>query len=89
MSGEERPGRALAVLLSIAARIEPELMRAVRLRVAPGLDVAAEVDLWFGDLVTHGGFGYVVLNPQLLDELRAELAEKLRQAGEDDPIHRL
>ncbi|WP_051833475.1 FxSxx-COOH system tetratricopeptide repeat protein [Streptomyces sp. NRRL S-646] len=64
-------------------------MRAVRLRVAPGLDVAAEVDLWFGDLVTHGGFGYVVLNPQLLDELRAELAEKLRQAAEDDPIHRL
>lgn len=77
------------MLLSIAARIDPELMRAVRLRAAPGLDVAAEVDLWFGDLVTHRGFGYVVLNPQLLGELRAELTEKLRQAGEGDPVHRL
>ncbi|MFD8804570.1 FxSxx-COOH system tetratricopeptide repeat protein [Streptomyces sp. NPDC059597] len=89
MSAAERPGRTLAVLLSIAARIEPELMRAVRLRVAPGLDVSAEVDLWFGDLVTHPGFGYVVLNPGLLDELRAELTERLERAGEDDPVHRL
>ncbi|MFJ3639436.1 FxSxx-COOH system tetratricopeptide repeat protein [Streptomyces sp. NPDC090108] len=89
MSARERPGRTLAVLLSVAARIDPELMRAVRLRVAPGLDVAAEVDLWFGDLVAHRGFGFVVLDPRLLDELRAELALRLRQAGEDDPIHRL
>lgn len=77
------------MLLSIAARIEPELMRAVRLRVAPGLDVAAEVDLWFGDLVTHRGFGYVELNPALLEELRAELTDRLARAGEADPIHRL
>ncbi|WP_330234869.1 FxSxx-COOH system tetratricopeptide repeat protein [Streptomyces sp. NBC_00566] len=89
MSAEQRPGRTLAVLLSIAARIEPELMRAVRLRVAPGLDVAAEVDLWFGDLVTHRGFGYVELNPALLEELRAELTDRLARAGEADPIHRL
>ncbi len=77
------------MLLSIAARIEPELMRAVRLRVAPGLDVGAEVDLWFGDLVEHRGFGYIVLNTHIIDELRAELGERLRRAGEDDPIHRL
>ncbi|MGV9339851.1 FxSxx-COOH system tetratricopeptide repeat protein [Streptomyces sp. NPDC003688] len=89
MSAAERPGRTLAVLLSIAARIEPELMRAVRLRVAPGLDVSAEVDLWFGDLVTHPGFGHVVLNPALLADLRAELTERLARAGEDDPVHRL
>ncbi|MEU6773755.1 FxSxx-COOH system tetratricopeptide repeat protein [Streptomyces sp. NPDC046759] len=84
-----RPGRALAIMLSIAARIEPELMRAVRLRAAPGLDVAAEVDLWFGDLVAHRGFGYVVLDPRQLGELRAELAARLRQAGANDPVHRL
>lgn len=64
-------------------------MRAVRLRAAPGLDVGAEVDLWFGDMVEHRGFGYIVLNTQLLGELRDELGERLRRAGEDDPIHRL
>ncbi|MFF0386518.1 FxSxx-COOH system tetratricopeptide repeat protein [Streptomyces sp. NPDC004286] len=89
MNAEQRPGRTLAVLLSVAARIEPELMRAVRLRAAPGLDVAAEVDLWFGDLVTHRGFGYVELNPALLEELRAELTDRLAQARENDPVHRL
>ncbi|MEV4037855.1 FxSxx-COOH system tetratricopeptide repeat protein [Streptomyces umbrinus] len=89
MSGRTRPGRTLAVLLSIAARIDPELMRAVRLRAAPGLDVAAETELWFGDLVAHRGYGYVVLDPDMLDELRAELTAKLQQAGQRDPVHRL
>jgi tetratricopeptide (TPR) repeat protein len=89
VSGPQRPGRELAVLLSIAARIEPELMRAVRLRAARGLDVAAEADLWFGDLVEQRGFGYVVLNTRLLPELRAELGRRLRQAAEDDPIRHL
>lgn len=77
------------MLLSIAARIDPELMRAVRLRAAPGLDVAAETELWFGDLVAHRGYGYVVLDPDMLDELRAELTAKLQQAGQRDPVHRL
>jgi tetratricopeptide (TPR) repeat protein len=89
MSVHTGAGRELAVLLSVAARIEPELMRAVRLRAARGLDVAAEVDLWFGDLVEHRGFGYIVLNPQELTELRAELARRVQQAADDDPIHNL
>jgi tetratricopeptide (TPR) repeat protein len=89
VTGQPGPGRELAVLLSIAARIEPELMRAVRLRAAPGLDVAAEVDFWFGGLVAHRGYGHVVLNPQLLGELRAELSAKLRRAAGGDPVHRL
>ncbi|MFE0454441.1 FxSxx-COOH system tetratricopeptide repeat protein [Streptomyces sp. NPDC058914] len=89
MSVRSGPGRDLAVLLSIAARIEPELMRAVRLRAARGLDVAAEVDLWFGELVEHRGFGFVVLDTGLLPELRAELGNRLRRAAEDDPIHNL
>ncbi|MFH8802019.1 FxSxx-COOH system tetratricopeptide repeat protein [Streptomyces sp. NPDC017936] len=89
MSVPAGPGRELAVLLSIAARIEPELMRAVRLRAARGLDVAAEVDLWFGDLVEHRGFGFVVLDTGLLAELRAELGRRLQGAAEDDPIHHL
>jgi len=38
MSPPARQGHELAVLLSVASRIEPELMRAVRITVAPLLD---------------------------------------------------
>ncbi|MCX5521962.1 FxSxx-COOH system tetratricopeptide repeat protein [Streptomyces bobili] len=89
MSLASGAGRELAVLLSVAARIEPELMRAVRLRAARDLDVAAEVDLWFGDLVGQRGFGFVVLDPRQLPDLRAELGARLRRADEDDPIRHL
>ncbi|MQY13669.1 hypothetical protein SRB5_38190 [Streptomyces sp. RB5] len=89
MRGAERPGRTLAVLLSVAARIEPELMRAVRITAAPGLDVAAEVDLWFGDLVEHRGYGYVELRADVLEPLRDTLRTRLREASDEDPIHRL
>ena len=79
----------LAALLSVAARIEPELMRAVRITAAPRLGVAAETGLWFGDLVDRRGYGYVVLRPELLPELRAELAGVLATALPDAPVHRL
>src|SRR5215468_9167158 len=45
----------LAVPLSVAVRIEPDLIRAIRLGVLPYLDVAAESDLWFSDLVASRG----------------------------------
>jgi hypothetical protein len=38
----------LAVALSVATRIEPEVLRAVRLGVFPQLDAGHEADLWFG-----------------------------------------
>lgn len=84
-----RQGRELAVLLSVTTRIEPELMRAVRITVAPLLDVSAETDLWFGDLVERRGFGYVSLRGDLLPHLRAQLTDRLTRAPAEAPVHRL
>ena len=41
----------LATAASLAARIEPELIRAIRLRLYPAVDVSAEIDLWISPLV--------------------------------------
>ncbi|WP_405534912.1 FxSxx-COOH system tetratricopeptide repeat protein [Streptomyces sp. NBC_00075] len=89
MSPPARQGHELAVLLSVASRIEPELMRAVRITVAPLLDVSAEVDLWFGNLVERRGYGYVSLRGDLLPSLRAELADRLAGSPTGAPVHTL
>jgi len=82
-------GRAaeLAVPLSIAVRIEPELIRAIRLAVLPHLDVSAESDLWFADdLVASRGPDTIVLRPEVLPRLRAELAARVAGSAPADPI---
>ncbi|MEU6342931.1 FxSxx-COOH system tetratricopeptide repeat protein [Streptomyces sp. NPDC046977] len=84
-----RPGRELAVLLSVTSRIEPELVRAVRIHAAPRLDVGAESDLWFGELVDRRGAGYITLREEVLPELRQELAELLRESPPGAPVHKL
>ncbi|WP_234354532.1 FxSxx-COOH system tetratricopeptide repeat protein [Streptomyces sp. NRRL WC-3618] len=89
MSPPARQGHELAVLLSVASRIEPELMRGVRIAVAPLLDVSAEVDLWFGDDVERRGYGYVSLRGDLLPSLRAELADRLAGSPSGAPVQRL
>lgn len=83
------PGAAeLAVPLSIAVRIEPELVRAIRLAILPYLDVAAESDLWFSDLVGSRGPDSIMLRPELLPGLRAQLAERLARSAPGDPIRK-
>lgn len=64
-------------------------MRAVRITVAPLLDVSAEVDLWFGNLVERRGYGYVSLRGDLLPSLRAELADRLAGSPSGAPVHTL
>ncbi|MGW3917103.1 hypothetical protein ACWEBX_37270, partial [Streptomyces sp. NPDC005070] len=71
----------LATVLSIATRIEPELIRAVRLRLLPHLDVGAEADLWFCDWVGARTPEAIALLPECLPYLRAGLLQKL----ETDP----
>jgi phospholipase C len=76
----------LAVPLSIAVRIEPELVRAVRLAVLPYLDVAAESDLWFSDLVGSRGADGIILEPEILPGLRGKLADRIARSTLTDPI---
>ncbi|GLF95419.1 DNA/RNA helicase domain-containing protein [Streptomyces yaizuensis] len=81
--------RELAVALSVATRIEPELIRAVRVRILPWLDVGAETDLWFGPWTAARTRAGIALRPALLPGLRAELAARLRDSAADDPLHTL
>jgi kumamolisin len=76
----------LAVPLSIAVHIEPELVRAIRLAVLPYLDVSAESDLWFSDLVATQGPDSIILRSEVLPMLRAQLADRLAHSAPSDPI---
>ncbi|MEE1832488.1 CHAT domain-containing protein [Streptomyces sp. SP17KL33] len=69
----------LARLLSVATRIEPELIRAVRLRLLPHLDVGAEADLWFCDWVGARTPEAIALLPECLPYLRAGLVDRLER----------
>jgi hypothetical protein len=64
----------LACLVSLAVRIEPELLRAVRLDAAPHLGAAAEADLWFSRLVASRGPDAISLVAEVREVLRRRLA---------------
>ncbi|RKT55402.1 hypothetical protein [Saccharothrix australiensis] len=78
----------LAVMLSCATRVEPELIRAMRLATLPLVDVSAESDLWFGDWVGSRSAAGVALRPDLLPALRGALRSRLA-APASDPVHRV
>jgi hypothetical protein len=79
----------LGQLLSTATRIEPELIRAVRLQAAGHLDSSAEADFWFSDLVAARNPGMISLQPDRLPRLRGALAQRIRDSAEHDPIRRI
>jgi len=66
---------ALARLLSLATRIEPELLRRVRLKLLRGVDSGSEADLWFGPLVQSYSPLALVLAPEVAQLLRKDLAQ--------------
>lgn len=66
---------ALAELASLAVRIEPELLRALRLLALPAADVAAETDLWWSELVEIRGTAAITLTPDAAAQLRTNLAQ--------------
>lgn len=65
----------LAKLASLAVRVEPHLLRRLRLELLPDADVGIEADLWFGPLVESRGVRAIVLNCYVVELLREKLAE--------------
>src|SRR4029077_19544691 len=60
----------LAARASLAARVEPSLLRALRLEMSPQLDAGVEGDLWFSALVHSRGIDGFTLRSDVLDDLR-------------------
>jgi hypothetical protein len=84
MARAQSPGAlVLARLVAPAPRIEPELLRAIRIAAAPEVDAGAEADLWFGPLVGTRGAGVVSLDADVADALRDELAAAWAKGGHD------
>ncbi|MFI9780514.1 tetratricopeptide repeat protein [Streptomyces sp. NPDC051956] len=72
--------------LATAVRIEPELIRAVRVRVRPTVNVGAEAGLWYGPWSAHRGGQYMVLRKPVMLDARSALVEELRGSRPEDPI---
>jgi tetratricopeptide (TPR) repeat protein len=65
----------LAMVLSQAARVEPELMRAARLKLLPGADAACEADLWLSDLIESKTVLAAAFRPEIVPILRELISE--------------
>ncbi|MEU8847438.1 hypothetical protein AB0C70_14610 [Streptomyces sp. NPDC048564] len=83
------PVEKLATALSVAVRVEPELIRAVRLALFPRLGVETESDLWFSGLVRSQGPTGIVFDTAERHRLQRRLERWLRQQPQDAPVHSL
>lgn len=63
----------LARLLSLANRIELDLLRAARLALLPQADAGAELDLWFSPLAEYQAGSVMGLRPEVAEYLRQSL----------------
>ena len=71
----------LATLLSTTVRVEPELMRAVRVALLPQADVGAESDLWFSEWVATRSARAMALRVDVQRALRPRLPEVLARCA--------
>lgn len=67
---------ALAEAASLAARIETELLRMLRLKLLVGTDAGIEADLFFSDLVEVRSPIEIRLTPEAANALRQRLAKR-------------
>lgn len=74
----------LAELLSIAVRVEPELLRAVRLRFLPNAEAEIESEWYFSPLVAERADDWCLFDP----EIQAELRERVSVRVKDEPFQR-
>ncbi|HKB65567.1 MAG TPA: toll/interleukin-1 receptor domain-containing protein [Pyrinomonadaceae bacterium] len=75
MAREYPAAYRLAQAVSLAVRIEPELLRGARLRLLPEIDAGAEADLWFSFLVQSQSPLAMTFLPGITEVLREKLAE--------------
>lgn len=66
----------LAEIVSLAVRIEPELLRTARLRLLPLADAGSEADLWFSGLVQSRNPAAMVLRKDVAELLSTRLASR-------------
>ncbi len=71
--------RELGSLGSIASRIEPQLLRALRLELLPNAPVRAEAELWFSPLVSERAATGIVLDHRHRSPLQQRLASDSRR----------
>src|SRR6478672_8730941 len=71
----------IAEALSLAVRIEPALLRDVRLILFPRSKASLEADLYFSPLVSQRTTDWITLDPQLSLELQGGLVGPLELAG--------
>jgi beta-lactamase superfamily II metal-dependent hydrolase len=76
----------LAALLPQAARIEPRLLRAVRIHVLPHRSAADEADLWSSDLVELRALDGMVLRADVQEWLRQRGRAALLKQGQRAPV---
>jgi type VI secretion system protein ImpC len=67
---------ALAEAVSLAIRIEPQVLRKMRLELFPAADAGVEADLWFSQVVESRAPSGIVLQPAATNLLRRRLGEK-------------
>jgi PLD-like domain len=78
LAARNNSAAALAAIVSIASRIEPELLRSARLAMLATADASAEADLWLSPLMRSRGALFAVMRTDvariLRERLRAEPA---------------
>ena len=79
----------LARLTSFAVRIDPYLLRRIRLELLPDLDTGVEADLWFSPIVNFRTPEGIVFIPELASLLRKSLAKESESQNEKESLYQL
>lgn len=74
----------LAEPLALAVRIEPELLRDVRLALLPASHASLEADLYFSPLISQRTPEWLSVDPPLAHKLQKRLAARIRRGGRDE-----
>ena len=74
----------LAEPLVLAVRIEPELLRDVRIALFPASHASLEANLYFSAQISQRTPGWLSIDPPLAHALQKRLAARIRRGGKDE-----